>query len=216
MVGQPGRIRRTVRHEPQRQDAEQHAGQALDQEHPLPAGKAGGAYQRGHQPRRYRAPDNAAEGTCDKDDRNGAGHALRPVPARQVVDHARREARFEDAEQEAHGVERRHIAHEQHAGRGNAPQHQDAAEGLARANARQHQVARDLEQHVADEEDAGAHAVGRVREPQVALHLELGEADVHAVQVGEQVADQQKGQQSPVDLVVQRGRVVDCTFLGDC
>jgi hypothetical protein len=58
-------------------------------------------------------------------------------------------------------------------------------------------------------------AVGRVREAQVALHLELGEADIDAVQVGEQVADQQKGQQSPVDLAVQRGRVVDCTFLGD-
>jgi len=54
----------------------------------------------------------------------------------------------------------------------------------------QDEVTGDLEQKVAEEEDACAEAVDAVAELQVAHHLQFGEADVHTVDIGDDVADQ--------------------------
>ncbi len=203
---EPARVGGAIGQHAQRQEAQQHAGQALHQEHPLPARQAQAAVERGDQRGRQGAAHDAADRPGQEHDGDRAPHPRGAVPARQVPDHAGREAGLEHAEQEAHRVEHRHVAHEQHAGRGDAPQAQDPAEGAARTDPRQQQVAGHLEQHVADEEDAGAHPVGGIRQRQVLLHLQLREADVDAVQVGEQVAEQQERQQPQVDLRIERGR----------
>src|SRR5690606_35508776 len=61
-----------------------------------------------------------------------------------------------------------------------------------------------LEEEVADEEEAGAQPVHGFAELQVGEHVQLGEADVDAVEVGDDVAQHQERQQSPRHLAVQR------------
>ena len=56
-----------------------------------------------------------------------------------------------------------------------------------RADARQDEVARHLEQEIADEEQRGAEAVGGFAEAEIADHLQLGVADVLPVDIGDQV-----------------------------
>ncbi len=58
------------------------------------------------------------------------------------------------------------------------------------------QVARHLEEEVADEEDARAESVDGVREAQVLPHLERREADVDAIEVGDHVEDEHEGDQA--------------------
>ena len=53
---------------------------------------------------------------------------------------------------------------------------------------------------VADEEDAGAQAVDGLAELQIAEHLELGEADIDAVDPGQDPEDHQERDQAPGDL----------------
>jgi len=58
------------------------------------------------------------------------------------------------------------------------------------------------EGHVADEEDAGAQAIHGFAQLQRVEHLELGETDVDAIQVIEEVADEDEGDQAPCGLAV--------------
>ena len=55
-------------------------------------------------------------------------------------------------------------------------------------NLLQHEVARDLEQEIADEEDAGAEAEYRRREAEILVHGERGEADIDPVEEIDRVA----------------------------
>ena len=68
------------------------------------------------------------------------------------------------------------------------------------------QVARYFEDEVADEENAGTQTVGGVAELQRTLHLKLREADVDAVKVGGDVADEEQRNQPHADLAVDRVR----------
>ena len=83
------------------------------------------------------------------------------IPVSEVQDDAGEEAGLEDAEQEARNVELRRRRDEHHRRGDDAPAEHDAQQRLARADPLEHQVARHLEQEVADEEDAGAQAVDR-------------------------------------------------------
>ena len=71
-----------------------------------------------------------------------------------------------------------------------------------RSHAVEDDVARDFEEEVPDEEDAGAQAVHRLAEAQRAQHLQLGEADVHAIEVGGAVAAEQEGDEALSDAAV--------------
>lgn len=63
-------------------------------------------------------------------------------------------------------------------------------------------VAWHLEEKIADEEDAGAEAVDGLAEAEVGRHLQLGEADVDAVEIGNDVAQHQERHDAPEDLAV--------------
>jgi hypothetical protein len=69
-------------------------------------------------------------------------------------------------------------------------------------------VAGHLEEEVADEEQAGAQAEHGFREAQVLRHLQLGKADVDAVEVGDHVAQHQERHDAPEHLLVGRLGVV--------
>ena len=126
------------------------------------------------------------------------------------------ETRLEDAEEKSHRVKGGHVTHEQHAGRRDAPEHEDAAERSPGAHPWQHEVARQFKQHVAYEEDARADPVCGVRESQVSLHLELGEPDIDAIQIRKHVAGHEKRQEPPVELAVERGDIVARGRWVDC
>nr|BFE89733.1 hypothetical protein GCM10020185_02690 [Pseudomonas brassicacearum subsp. brassicacearum] len=64
----------------------------------------------------------------------------------------------------------------------------------------QEDVGRDFEQRVADEEQAGAKAVGRGTDAQVVLHMGAHEADVHAVDVVDDKHDDEQRQDVALDL----------------
>ncbi len=54
------------------------------------------------------------------------------------------------------------------------------------------EIARDLEQDIADEEDAGAGAEHRGREAEILVHGERGEADIHPVEEIHRIAEAEK------------------------
>ena len=86
---------------------------------------------------------------------------------------------------------------EGHRGGDDAPGHEDAGDPTARAEAVQHEVARHLEQQVADEEHARRDAEQRGREPQLLVHaVGPGEPDVHPVQVVDEVHQHQQGDEA--------------------
>lgn len=66
----------------------------------------------------------------------------------------------------------------------------------------QRQVAGYAAQHVADKENPGTEAVHGLAELQGVEHLQLGKADVDAVKVVEQIADENEGDQAQGDALV--------------
>ena len=76
---------------------------------------------------------------------------------------------------------------------------------LLRAEPLQRQVARHFQQEVADEEDAGAQAVGLRVDADRLVHLQRGEADIDPVDVADQVGQQQERHQPPEHPPHRRG-----------
>ena len=76
-----------------------------------------------------------------------------------------------------------------------APAHHDARDPDARAEVLEREVARDLEQEIAGEEDARACAEDRRREAEILVHGKRGEADVHPVEEIHRIAEAKKGEQ---------------------
>ena len=66
-----------------------------------------------------------------------------------------------------------------------SPADHDAGNPAPRAEAFEEEVAGHFEQEVADEEDTGAPAVDGGGEAEVAVHVECGETNVHAVDEGD-------------------------------
>ena len=69
----------------------------------------------------------------------------------------------------------------------------------------QDQVARHLEQKIAEKENTGAEAVDGVAPFQVVQHLQLGKADVDAVQVRAQIAEHQERDETARHLGIGAG-----------
>ena len=124
----------------------------------------------------------------------------RRVPVGEVEDHAGEETCLERAEQKAQHVELPGRGDPGHQGGAGAPADHDAQDGLAGADLFEEQVAGHLEQEVADEEQPGAQREHGVAQVQVGLHLQLREADVHAVDIGKHIGNQKQRQDVPVNL----------------
>ena len=110
-----------------------------------------------------------------------------------------KEAGFRDAEQEAQHVKAHLAAHQRHRGRDDAPGHHDAGNPAAGAELFQRQIARHLEDEIADEEDAGAPGEDQRRELQLRVHGQRGKTEIDAVEVGKEVGQDQKRNQPPGD-----------------
>ena len=80
------------------------------------------------------------------------------------------------------------------------PGDEDPGDPFAGAELVHASIARNLQQGIAEKENARAEAVGRLGQPDVALHAELGETDVVAVQVGNEVEQDNQRHDAAADL----------------
>jgi hypothetical protein len=81
-----------------------------------------------------------------------------------------------------------------------APADHDAGDPDPRTDPLEEQVGRHLEQEVGDEEQPGAEPERRLVEPERLVHMQLGEADIDAIEIGNEVTQDQKWNQAPHHL----------------
>ena len=60
----------------------------------------------------------------------------------------------------------------------------------------QHQVGWDLEDDIRQEEDACSQAIGRRGQSEILIHRQRCEADIHPVEISDEVTDDQKGDEA--------------------
>src|SRR5215831_5936944 len=170
-------------------------------EHPLPALEA-------PKPVPGNAQDPTGEGRANqRRDRHGhhehaddAGANFGGKPIGQIENDSRKEAGLGDAENESQCIETGVVPDERMADRQNAPGDHDARDPDARADFLQNEVAGHFEKEIAEEEDACAKAKRRRREADVLVHRQGGEADVDPIQIGQEIAPDQKGNESTRDF----------------
>ena len=215
-MAEPASVIRALGEIAQRHEPQQHGGNALEQEQPLPARQSQPAIEP-QQPATQRAAEQSGEGNGDEEARHTAGAHGGGKPETEVVDDGRKEARLGDAEQEAQQVELAGGAHEHHRRREDAPADHDARQPDTRSGADEQQVARHLEQRVADEEDAGAESECRGAEAEILVHLQRRETDVAAVEKVEDVEHEHEREDAqahaPHRLPFERGLALHATML---
>ncbi|MNC19685.1 hypothetical protein D3C75_676220 [compost metagenome] len=200
---QPFRIGVTVTEQEISQRTEDHRRNALQQEHPLPAGET--ALARGEvveNPAGEGAAEQAGYRDRRHEQRHDAATAEGREPLREIQHHARKEPGFGGTGKQAQGIELGRRGDEQQAGRQGAPGNHHQRNPAPRAEFGQGQVAWHAAQHVTDKEDAGAEAVHGFAELQRVEHLQFGKSNVYPVEVVEQVADENEGDQTQGDALV--------------
>ena len=161
----------------------------------MPAGQARCAVQR-QQGARNRAADNPGDKRRGHERSDRPRPLARGKPACQIVDEARKESRLGKAQKKPERVKSGRAADEHRRRRHQPPRNHDAGDPPPRADAREDDVARNLEQHVAQKEDAGAEAVGPRGKSERLVHLQRGESDVDSVEVSDDVEKKEKGNQA--------------------
>ena len=174
--------------------------QALDQEHPLDAAQPEDAVEL-QQTAGQRVAKNAGERDAHIEVAAGPAQVPGGDPVGEEEDDAGEEAGLGDTQQEAQDVEAGRPLHEHEGGGDDAPGHHDPGQPPARPDLVQQQVARDLEDGIAHEEEAGAEGVRGRADAEVGLELLLGEGDIAAVQERDDVHQQQEWDQSLEDLL---------------
>jgi hypothetical protein len=95
--------------------------------------------------------------------------------------------------------------HKAHRAGDKSPAEHDARDPFPRAEPFQREVRRHLKNEIAEEENGSAETVSGGGKPQVAVHRQRGEAHVHAVEIGDEIADDQET--APTALRVSRSCV---------
>ena len=105
-----------------------------------------------------------------------------------------------EAQQETQRVEGPFILNECRDAGHQAPDDQAGSQPDARAQSVQREIAGHLQDHVAEEKDAGPEAEYRGAESQCMVHLQTGEAEIDAVQVVEKHHQEQQRYQVQIDF----------------
>ena len=176
--------------------------QTLDQEHPLNAAKSEQPVEL-EQSARQRVAQDAGERDAHVEVTARPAQVPRGDPIGEEEDDAGKEARLGDTQQEPQDVEARRPLHEHEGGRDDAPAHHDPGQPPARPDLVQQEVAGNLEDGVADEEEAGAEGVRGGADAEVDLELLLRERDVAAVQERDHVHQQEERDQ-PAEHLLRR------------
>ena len=127
---------------------------------------------------------------------------MRGVPVGEVQNNAREKTRFGQAQQKAHDIKLGFGLNEHHAARHNAPSHHDACYPNTGTYSVQNDIARHFKKEVANEKHARTQSIHSIREPQFACHLQLCKTDIDTVQISNDLAKQQQGDETPRHLEV--------------
>ena len=169
---EPFGVGKTVAQQENRQRAQRNGRHPLQQEHPLPAGKATLARSKvTENPAGKRTANQAGDRNGTHEQRHDPTTAKGREPLRQIQHHTRKEAGFSRTGEKAQGIEPGRGGHKHQAGREQAPTDHHHGDPASRTKAGEGQVARHAAQHVADEENPGAKAVYRLAEFQRIEHL---------------------------------------------
>ena len=173
-----------------------HGGQTLDQVHHAPSGEAEQSVAVLDDGGRERGTERRRERKCQQEQAHQAYAVLLREPEGQVEKNSGEEAGLGDAQQNAEEIEAAHVRHECQRSGKDAPGEHDPRDPQPGAEAVQGQVARHLEQQVADKEETGRKAEHRLGHPEVGAHGELREGDVRTIQIVHEIEQDQKGDQS--------------------
>ena len=167
-------------------DADHHEPPAGQPEHPVPGL---------NQPRRQRCSECGGDGDRQHEDPDDARAVGRGEPAAQIEDNAGKKACFGESEQKAQCQQGVDIRCEADRHRDDSPRHRDPGQPAPRPEAHQGEVGRDLDQHVADEEDARRQTEHRRRHLKIGAHFGFGDAEIGAVEVIDEVQRHQQRHQ---------------------
>src|SRR5438477_2683175 len=112
----------------------------------------------------------------------------------KVNNDARKETRFGHTEKEAREVELQWRANKRGQRRNETPRDEDARKPFARAPPFHKQRARNLENEITDKEDTDTEAKNLLGKLQVAGHAQFGEANVGAVEIGNDIKQEDQRQ----------------------
>src|SRR6185312_4750211 len=206
-LGLPRKIREIEKHA----ESHQNRRQRFKNEQPLPAFQPQASQVQQHS--RDRRPDNGRNRDCQHEVADDPRAIYRRKPQGQIKDDAGKEARLACAEQQPKGIENRFVRNADcprnrrdkgERGRDDPPGDHDAGNPNPRANPFQKEVRRHLKQKIGNEEKSGAQSEGGLAEAKRLVHMQLGEADIDAIQIRNEIAQDQKRYQPPHHLA-------DCT-----
>jgi len=121
-------------------------------------------------------------------------------PATQIENHPGEKSGLGNSEQKAQREKCVGIGCEADCGRDDSPRHGDTGQPPPGTEPLQGQVRRNLHQQVADEEDTGGKAEHRRRQLQVSADISLGDPEVGAVQVVDEVQRHDERHDADSDL----------------
>src|SRR5574337_460593 len=199
IFAQPLRLLRLVGQAEETDPAEDHRRQSFQEEHPAPAAPVQPVHVI-HDPGAHRRAGDVGHRDRGGEQRHRRGEFLAAEPVGQIDDDAREETGFGHPQEETQDVQLGRALDEGRQRRQDAPGDQDAGDPHPRAVLVEHHVARHFEEEVADEEDARGEAEGFAAERQVRIHLQRRIADVGAIQVGDDVEQEDEGHDPPGDL----------------
>src|SRR5215469_11381160 len=120
-----------------------------------------------------------------------------PETSASYKDHAGEETGFGHAQQEAHGVETSWAADEDHQAGDHAPSDHQGGNPAADTKLLKYQIARNLKEEIANEEDARGSADHALAQSQLSAHLQDREAHVDAVEIGDDIEEEQERHEPP-------------------
>ena len=189
-----------IEHHPEAGDSHKHRRQSLQDEDPGPSSLAADAIHLSN--RSSKQTTERARHGCGGEEDGGADPEFGAfVPATQIIVNAGEQARLGETQPPSrrhHTLEVMGQAHGCHDG---PPQQHDDGDEDRRAQALEQDVRQGFEERVGDEEDGEAGIVLPPRDVQgVGQAVELGIADVGAVEEGDEVEEAEPGDQAEVEL----------------
>src|SRR3954469_20184105 len=197
---EPFRVTRPIRHHCQEHETKEDRRHPLDDEKPLPALQA---------TKSIHLEDRRREWCADRQRNRNSNHegsddpspVLQRKPIRQVEDHARKEPRLRNPQQKANYDKARGTLHEHHTGRDCSPRDHNTRDPPPSPRLLQHEVARDLEDEIAEEEDAGSKSINIRRNAEINIHLDCSKANIDPIDVRQDVGDEQDRHQAQKNLL---------------
>ena len=186
--------------------SEKHGGNSFQKKEPLPGVESVPAVGNLEDPAGNGTAQNA--GCCDGRHEHGGhvGPVFAREPVGEVEDDAWEKAGFGHAEEKAEDVEGGDAVAEGHQRGDDSPADHDARDPEPGSRPVENEVSGNLKEKVTKKEDAGSGGEDGIGEPRDLVHRQFGEADVDPVDVGEDVAGEQNGDEPEGNLPV-NGRV---------